>query len=136
MAKSSQNGQNCIPFFELHILKCKENIYLEYEYQLSTSSHRLMIYIKHQPGIKHQTGIQFRLTFDEKMFFRTSKYDKVQSKRRQNCTHFLNLHALLCKENIYLEYMNINHQPRDRLSNFQTSFSLVTSSFSLFLPNK
>ena len=24
---------------------------------------------------------------------------------------FLNLHTLKCKENIYLEYMNINHEP-------------------------
>ena len=24
---------------------------------------------------------------------------------------FLNLHTLKCKENLYLEYMNINHEP-------------------------
>ena len=29
----------------------------------------------------------------------------------QNCIPFLNLHTLKCKENIYLEYMNINHEP-------------------------
>ena len=49
MTKSSQ-CQNCIPFWNLHTLKCKEIIYLEY----MNVSHEpvatgLMIDIKHQP---------------------------------------------------------------------------------------
>ena len=36
---------------------------------------------------------------------------KSSHKKCQNCILFWNLHALKCKENIYLEYMNINHEP-------------------------
>ena len=36
---------------------------------------------------------------------------KFSQKKCQNCIPFLNLHTLKCKENLYLEYMNINHEP-------------------------
>ena len=35
---------------------------------------------------------------------------KSCQKKCQNCIPFWNLHTLICKENIYLEYMNINHE--------------------------
>ena len=43
--------------------------------------------------------------------FHTIENDKVQSKTCQNDVPFLNLHIPKCKENIYLEYMNITCQP-------------------------
>ena len=36
---------------------------------------------------------------------------KSNKKMCQNCILFWNLHTLKGKENIYLEYMNINHEP-------------------------
>ena len=36
---------------------------------------------------------------------------KSSQKKCQNCILFWNLHTLKCKENIYIEYMNINHEP-------------------------
>ena len=36
---------------------------------------------------------------------------KSSQKKCQNCICFWNLHTLKCKENTYLEYMNINHEP-------------------------
>ena len=51
MTKSSQKKcQYCISFWNLHTLKCKENIYLEYmNINHETVAARLMIDIKHQP---------------------------------------------------------------------------------------
>ena len=46
------------------------------------------------------------------MIFHTSKNDKVQLKKVSKLYMFFwNLHTLKCKENTYLEYMNINHEP-------------------------
>ena len=45
-----------------------------------------------------------------KIFFHTSKNNKVQSKNCQNLYLFWNFHTQKCKENVYLEYMNINRQ--------------------------
>ena len=36
---------------------------------------------------------------------------KSSQKSVKNVYHFCNLHTMKCKENIYLEYMNINHEP-------------------------
>ena len=36
---------------------------------------------------------------------------KSSQKKCQNCIRFLNLHTQKCKENLYLEYMNINREP-------------------------
>ena len=36
---------------------------------------------------------------------------KCSQKKCQNCIPFWNLHTLKCKENTYLKYMNINHEP-------------------------
>ena len=65
---------NRIPFWNLHTLKCKENINLEYmNIKHEPVATRLMVDIKHQPDrvlvdIWYQTttGMQFWLTFDIK----------------------------------------------------------------------
>ena len=44
------------------------------------------------------------------MFFHTSNQSPVKQVSKVY-TFFWNLHTLKCKENIYLEYMNINRQP-------------------------
>ena len=36
---------------------------------------------------------------------------KSSQKKYQNCIRLSNLHTLKCKENLYIEYMNINHEP-------------------------
>ena len=55
--------------------------------------------------------VEFWLMFDEKYFFIKAKMTKSSQKKCQNCILFWNLHTLKGKENIYLEYMNINHEP-------------------------
>ena len=51
MTKSSQEKcQNCVLFWNLHTLKCKENIYLEYKnIKPEPVATQMMIDIKHQP---------------------------------------------------------------------------------------
>ena len=51
MTKSSQKKcQDCLVFWNLHTLKCKENLYLEYmNINHEAVATRLMIDIKHQP---------------------------------------------------------------------------------------
>ena len=51
MTKCSQKRcQNCIPFWNLRTLKCKESIYLEYmNINPQPAATWLMIGIKHQP---------------------------------------------------------------------------------------
>ena len=36
---------------------------------------------------------------------------KSSQKKCQNCIFFWNLDTLKCKENTFLEYMNMNHEP-------------------------
>ena len=54
---------------------------------------------------------QFWLMFDKKCFFIQAKMTKSSQKSVKIVYLFWNLHTLKCKENIYLEYMNINHEP-------------------------
>ena len=71
MTKSSQKKcQNLYLFWNLHTLKCKENIYLEYmNINYEPVATRLMIDIKHQPDrvlvdvISNINQMQFWLTF-------------------------------------------------------------------------
>ena len=49
--------------------------------------------------------------FDEECFFIQAKMTKSSQKSFNIVYIFWNLHTLKCKENIYLEYMNINHEP-------------------------
>ena len=49
--------------------------------------------------------------FDEECFFIQAKMTKSSQKSVNIVYIFWNLHTLKCKENIYLEYMNINHEP-------------------------
>ena len=55
--------------------------------------------------------MQFWLTFDEKNFYIQAKMTKSSQKSVKIVYLFWNLHTLKCNENIYLEYMNINHEP-------------------------
>ena len=45
------------------------------------------------------------------MFFIQAKMTKSSQKSVKIVYLFWNLHTLKCEENIYLEYMNINHEP-------------------------
>ena len=53
---------------------------------------------------KIQANIQFRLMFEEIYFIIQAKMTKSRQKS-------VKIVYLKCKENIYLEYMNINRQP-------------------------
>ena len=79
----SKRWQNCIPFWNLHTLKSKENIHLEYmNINRKTAATWLMFDIKHQPDT-------VLVDVWWKMFFHASKNDKVKSKRCKNFTPFL-----------------------------------------------
>ena len=89
-----------------------------YEYQPWTSSH--LIDDRYQLSTRQSFGwrlisninqVQFWLMFDEVWFFIQAKMTKSSQKSVKIVYVFWNLHTLKCKENTYLEYMNINHEP-------------------------